>query len=112
MAKGNAMIAALDIGTKSVTTLIAQKSEDGVFSIIGKGVKENNKGLIAGDVVDVQATAAAIRESVAEAEQISSKRIKKVYFGLFYYSVHIGLCDFLPSDLDHAVAVYRTDSFA
>ena len=82
MAKGNSMIAALDIGTKSVTTLIAQKSDDGTFSIIGKGVADNNKGLIAGDVVDVQATAAAIRDSVAEAEQISSKRIKKVYVGV------------------------------
>jgi cell division protein FtsA len=82
MAKSNAMIAALDIGTKSVTTLVAQKNDEGVFSIIGKGVFENNKGLIAGDVVDVQATVAAIRESVAEAEQISSKRIKKVFVGV------------------------------
>ncbi|MBP5202522.1 cell division protein FtsA [bacterium] len=79
MGKNNSMIAALDIGTKSVTTVIAQKGEDGAFSVIGKGVAENNKGLIAGDVVDVQATAAAIRDSVSEAEQISSKRVRKVF---------------------------------
>ncbi len=81
MAKNN-VIAALDIGTKKVTTLIAQINEDNSFSIIGKGVAENNKGLIAGDVVDVQATAAAIRDSVSEAEKISSKRIKSVFVAI------------------------------
>ena len=79
--RNNAIIAALDIGTQSVTTLIAQKEENGLFSVIGKGVSEN-KGLIAGDVVDVQATASAIRDSVAEAENISSKRVKKVFVGV------------------------------
>lgn len=81
MAKNN-VIAALDIGTKKVTTLIAQINGDNSFSIIGKGVAENNKGLIAGDVVDVQATAAAIRDSVSEAEKISSKRIKSVFVAI------------------------------
>ena len=81
MAKNN-VIAALDIGTKKVTTLIAQINGDNSFSIIGNGVAENNKGLIAGDVVDVQATAAAIRDSVSEAEKISSKRIKSVFVAI------------------------------
>ena len=81
MAKNN-VITALDIGTKKVTTLIAQINGDGSFSIIGKGVSEHNKGLIAGDVVDVQATAAAILESVSEAEKISSKRVKSVFVGI------------------------------
>ena len=81
MAKNN-VIAALDIGTKKVTTLIAQINGDNSFSIIGQGVAENNKGLIAGDVVDVQATAAAIRDSVSEAEKISSKRIKSVFVAI------------------------------
>ena len=81
MAKNN-IVAALDIGTKKVTTLIAQINSDGSFAFIGKGVSENNKGLIAGDVVDVQATAAAIQESVSEAEKISSKRIKSVFVGI------------------------------
>lgn len=81
MAKNN-VITALDIGTKKVTTLIAQINGNGSFSIIGKGVSEHNKGLIAGDVVDVQATAAAILESVSEAEKISSKRVKSVFVGI------------------------------
>ncbi len=81
MAKNN-VITALDIGTKKVTTLIAQIDGEGSFSIIGKGVSEHNKGLIAGDVVDVQATAAAILESVSEAEKIASKRVKSVYVGI------------------------------
>ncbi len=81
MAKNN-IVAALDIGTNKVTALVAQVNGDGSFSFIGKGVSEANKGLIAGEVVDVQATTAAIAESVAEAEKISSKRIKSVYVGV------------------------------
>ncbi|MBO4697995.1 cell division protein FtsA [bacterium] len=76
------IIAALDIGTKKVVTLIAQIGADGRIVFIGKGVAENSKGLIAGDVVDVQATAKTIQESVAEAEKISSKHIKSVYVSI------------------------------
>ncbi|MBP5406528.1 cell division protein FtsA [bacterium] len=76
------IITALDIGTKKVTTLIAKIGEDGKIVFIGKGVAENSKGLIAGDVVDVQATARTIQESVAEAEKISSKHIKSVFVGI------------------------------
>jgi cell division protein FtsA len=81
MARDN-IITALDIGTKKVTTIVAQIGEDGGISFIGKGVAENTKGLIAGDVVDVQATARTIQESVAEAEKISSKHIKSVFVGI------------------------------
>ena len=81
MAKDN-IIAALDIGTIEVTTLIAQVGDTGGISFIGKGVARNNNGLIAGDVVDVQATARTIQESVAEAEKISSKHIKSVFVGI------------------------------
>lgn len=81
MARDN-IITALDIGTKEVTTLVAQIGDKGEISFIGKGVATNNKGLIAGDVVDVQATARTIQESVAEAEKISSKHIKSVFVGI------------------------------
>ena len=81
MARDN-IITALDIGTRKVTTIVAQIGEGGVISFIGKGVAENTKGLIAGDVVDVQATARTIQESVAEAEKISSKHIKSVFVGI------------------------------
>lgn len=81
MARDN-IITALDIGTKKVTTVVAQIGGNGEISFIGKGVAENTKGLIAGDVVDVQATARTIQESVAEAEKISSKHIKSVFVGI------------------------------
>ena len=81
MAKDN-IITALDIGTKKVSTVVAQIGEGGTVSFIGKGVAESNKGLIAGDVVDVQATAKTIQESVAEAEKISSRHIKSVFVGI------------------------------
>jgi len=81
MARDN-IITALDIGTKKVTTIVAQIGDGGEISFIGKGVAENTKGLIAGDVVDVQATARTIQESVAEAEKISSKHIKSVFVGI------------------------------
>lgn len=81
MARDN-IITALDIGTKKVTTIVAQIGDGGGISFIGKGVAENTKGLIAGDVVDVQATARTIQQSVAEAEKISSKHIKSVFVGI------------------------------
>ncbi len=78
----DSIIAALDVGTQKVTTLVAQVKDGGKISFIGKGVAENSTGLIAGDVVDVQATAKTIQASVAEAEKISSKHIKSVFVGI------------------------------
>lgn len=78
----NSVITALDVGTKKVTTVVAQLDENNNIKFIGKGVAENQGGMIAGNVVNLEATTKAIRESVEEAEKIAAIRIKPVYIAV------------------------------
>jgi len=82
MPKNDNIIVALDVGTKKVTTLVAKVENDKKIQFIGKGVAKNENGIIAGSVVNMEATTRAIQESVAEAEKIADIHIKSVYIGL------------------------------
>ncbi|HQI05835.1 MAG TPA: cell division protein FtsA, partial [bacterium] len=82
MPKNDSVIVALDVGTKKVTTLVAKVENDKKVQFIGKGVAKNENGIIAGSVVNMEATTRAIHESVTEAEKIADIHIKSVYIGL------------------------------
>ncbi len=82
MPKNENTIVALDVGTKKVTTLVAKVDPFGNVQFIGKGVAYNENGIIAGSVVNMEATTRAIQESVKEAEKIADIHIKSVYIGL------------------------------
>ena len=75
------LIVALDVGTDKVATLVAVQDETGL-KYVGKGVADNESGMIAGNVVNLEATSSAIRNSVAQAEKVSSKIIKSVYVSI------------------------------
>ena len=55
----NNIIAALDVGTSKIVTLVAEMSEDHSIDIIGYGICES-KGLKRGIVVDIEATVESV----------------------------------------------------
>jgi cell division protein FtsA len=84
MAKKNRknLVAAIDIGTTKVVTLIAQIPEAGnVIEIIGYGVCPS-RGLKRGIVVNIETTTQAISESVQAAEDMAGCEIHEVYTGV------------------------------
>jgi cell division protein FtsA len=82
MPKNDNVIVALDVGTRKVTTLVAKIESDRKVQFIGKGVAYNENGIIAGSVVNMEATTRAIQASVMEAEKIADIHIRSAYIGL------------------------------
>ncbi len=82
MAKGT-IITGLDIGSSKISAVVchALPSLDGQMEIIGVGVA-NSKGLRRGVVVDINATASAIREAISEAELMAGVNIESVCLGI------------------------------
>lgn len=77
MAKSE-IVVALDIGTTKVCTLVSEVSGEDQIEILGVG-NTPSTGMRKGVVVDISATAAAIRTSVAEAERMAGVDIATVY---------------------------------
>ena len=82
MAKGS-IITGLDIGSSKISAVVchALPSLDGQIEIIGVGVA-NSKGLRRGVVVDINATATAIRDAISEAELMAGVNIESVCLGI------------------------------
>ena len=75
------IIAALDVGTSKIVTLVAEISEDRSIDIIGYGICES-KGLKRGIVVDIEATVESIKKSIGEAERTSGYNILSLVTGI------------------------------
>lgn len=73
-------IAAIDIGTSKICTLVGEVG-DGGLRVIGVGVVPS-KGLRKGVVTDVQEAAQAIGESVRKAERVSGCTISRAIVGV------------------------------
>ncbi len=82
MSKNDNLIVSLDVGTSKVTTIVATVSNDGKIQFAGKGVSENNKGMIAGSVVNMDSTREAVQKSITEAEKVADVHIKSVILGI------------------------------
>ncbi|MEE3003695.1 MAG: cell division protein FtsA [Pseudomonadota bacterium] len=76
------LVAAIDIGTTKVVTLIAELPQEGnAINIIGYGVCPS-RGLKRGIVVNIETTMQAITESVMQAEEMAGCEINEVYTGV------------------------------
>ncbi|MFN3650032.1 MAG: cell division protein FtsA [Armatimonadota bacterium] len=80
MAKSE-LVVALDIGTTKVCTLVAEVTGEEQIEILGIGLTPS-LGMKKGVVVDIPATAAAIRESVDKASRMAGVHIATVYVGI------------------------------
>jgi len=75
------IVGGLDVGTTKVCTCIGELTADGAVAIIGVGVSPSH-GLRRGVVVDLEATARAIQESVTAAERMAGFSLESVYVGV------------------------------
>jgi len=79
MAKGaeEFIVAAVDIGTTKVCTVIAGVTESNEINVIGTGRSEST-GVVKGAVTDISATSEAIRKSVEAAEKMADLKVDSV----------------------------------
>jgi len=74
-------IAAIDVGTTKVCTIMADTIGSGLPRILGVGIVPS-RGLQKGLVVDFNEAKQSIRESVRKAEQIAGYRLESAYVGV------------------------------
>ncbi len=77
----NRTIAAIDVGTTKVCTIVADISDGGRLRVVGVGVNPS-VGLHKGLVVNINEARESIRESVRKAEQTSNYKIDAAYVGV------------------------------
>jgi cell division protein FtsA len=77
----NEHIVGVDIGTKKVTTLIGEITEEGKVEVIGIGTSES-RGLRKGVVVNLDVTSAAIKKAQEEAELMAGVSISSALVGI------------------------------
>jgi cell division protein FtsA len=77
----NGYIVGIDIGTKSVTCIIGEITEDRKIEIIGIGTSES-RGLRKGVVVNLEATVDAIKKAQEEAELMAGVEIDSGFIGI------------------------------
>ncbi len=75
------IISAIDIGTTKIVAMIAQKTEDGKFEILGLG-NAPSSGVKRGVVVHIDETVSAIELAKQQAEEQSGYRMNEVYVGI------------------------------
>lgn len=91
----------IDIGTTTVTTVVARGEKDGSIRILGVG-SQPSAGVRRGAITDVEDAAGALKRSIAEAERSSGTRIRSAVIGVG--GSHIG-----SSVVRSAIAVSRAD---
>jgi cell division protein FtsA len=74
-------IAAIDVGTTKVCTVMADIDRSGGFRIVGVGIAPSS-GLQKGLVVNVNEAKESIRASVRAAEQIAGYKLESAYIGI------------------------------
>ena len=74
-------ISALDIGTSKVIALIGEIGEDNEIHIVGLG-QAPSRGLRAGMVTNIDATAQAIKQAMEEAERMADCKVDSVTTGI------------------------------
>jgi len=75
------ILAAIDVGTTKVCTIVATQDSSGGLQVLGVGVTPS-RGLHKGMVVNVNEAKESIRESVMRAQQSSGTRIYSAYVGV------------------------------
>jgi cell division protein FtsA len=75
------MIAALDIGTTSVSAAIAEFNVDGQVEIIGLGIAPSH-GLRRGVVINIEATLRSVAMAIEAAEQMAGREVAAVITGI------------------------------
>jgi cell division protein FtsA len=75
------LIVGLDVGTTKVCAMVAAPRPGGGLDVVGVGAAPS-RGLRRGVVVNIDSTVEAIRQAVAEAEQMAGAEVSAVYAGV------------------------------
>ena len=75
------MVAAVDVGSSKICSLLANVDAEDSIQIVGIGVTPS-AGIHKGFVADIDQASEAIRQSVRRAEQTSGESITSVYLGI------------------------------
>jgi len=75
------IIAALDIGTTTVSAVIADYNDDGELEIIGLGTSPSH-GLRRGVVINIEATLRSVGLAIEAAEQMAGREVASVITGI------------------------------
>ncbi len=81
MPKLDSSIVAVDIGSSKVGFLIGRLDESGGLEVVGKGLTPH-RGSRKGNVVNVEATVAALKKASEEAEVMAGVEISRAYVGI------------------------------
>ena len=79
--KGQELIVGLDVGTTKICAVIAVPGGSTGLDVVGIGAAPS-RGLRRGVVVNIDSTVEAIRQAVAEAEQMAGVEVSAVYAGV------------------------------
>jgi len=75
------MVVGLDIGTSKIVVIVGEINQDGMLEVIGRGMHDSD-GMKKGMVVNIEATVAALKLALQEAELMADCEIKAVYTGI------------------------------
>lgn len=76
----DSIIAGLDIGTSKISAVLAKSSSNGV-QILGVGISPNN-GVKKGVVVDIESTAAAIKQAIDQLQHMTNMEVNSVFINI------------------------------
>ncbi|NLV37459.1 MAG: cell division protein FtsA [Clostridiaceae bacterium] len=82
------LIVSIDIGTSNVCTLIGRVNNYTQLDIVGRGITPCN-GLKKGVIVDIDSTAASIRDSIEKAELTANMRVGSAYVNI--HGMHVNV---------------------
>ena len=80
MAKGE-IVAAVDVGTSKVCTVVAHVDPDNAVQVLGTGMCAS-KGMHKGLVANLDEASETLRDSIRKAEHTSGLKMKSAYFGV------------------------------
>lgn len=75
------MVAAIDIGTSKVCTIISAIDKDGKMSVLGNGIDYCN-GMKKGMIVDIESVTNSIMASIEKAETASNTKVSSAYVNI------------------------------
>ncbi len=81
MAKSDRVLVAIDVGSSKVGVLIGRREDDGTIEVVGKG-SAPHRGTRRGNIVNVDATVEALKQSTEEAEVMAGLPIESAYVGV------------------------------
>lgn len=79
--KDKKLVSALDIGTSKIIALIGEVQDDGTIHIIGQG-QAPSRGLKAGMVTNIEATAQSIKQAMDEAQLMADAQVHTITTGI------------------------------